>query len=327
LPAALIQAVKRAPVPHKPWKMAHPETGKEVQPGEMLTLPNGKQVQAKDYYDQLNRMEKQFNGLGHSLRDTAKKVLLQETKIDKARMKAQALAVAAKHRTFDPKTMRQPTALKALPAAHQAAVKAAKVAPAAKAGGGKTKSPPVAGRSLAAVPGGGKAKSDRELKTFSFPVGDNKTVSVFLDGRWETNVSTEAVDLKGEAHAGAYLLNNRIEVLTATAELRASGATGSAKLTFSVLGQVVHNPNLPVQATGLRKGDQVSKTIDHFVPFSFALGPIPVSGKVGARGTVGVGYFFGVNTQPLYANVQVVPRPASRATPRAASTSRSPSAA
>jgi hypothetical protein len=342
LAAALIQSRKQAPIPHKPWKMAHPETGKEVQPEEMLPkLPNGKQVQAKDYFDQLNRMEKHFNGLGHSTRDTAKKVLLQETKVDKNRLNTQSRTLAAKHRPFDPKTMRRPTPHKDLPAAHQAAVKQASsqaAAPAAKGGGGKTKpakavagktnpapagggktkastgaggktapAPASGGKTTPATAGGGNTKGDRELKTFSFTAGDNKTVSVFLDGQWEMNVSSDAVDLKGEAHAGAYLLNNRIEVLTATAALHAGGgANGSAKLTVSVLGQVVHNPNLPIKTTW-NKRDQVSKTVDHSVPFSFTIGPIPLSVKIGARGSVGVNYFFGVSALPLYATAQVVP--------------------
>jgi hypothetical protein len=319
--------------------MLHPQTGQVCKPADMLTLPNGKQIAAKDYYDQLNRLEKQFNSVGHSLRRTADKVLLQQSKIDKAALATHARTVAAKHRPFDPKTMRRPTPLKDLPAAHQDAVKKASSqpkGPAAPAGNAKPKSaglrtpaapevlrvatadggntntredpatPP--GELLAAAPpGGGNANGDHEHKTFDFHPGDDKIASVFLNGQWDVNISPAAVDLNGEAHAGAFLLNNRIEMLGATVAVHGgAGAGGSAKLTVSVLGTVVHNLNQPFQGT-FRKGDQVRQTVDHSVPFTFFLGPIPIGIKVGARGSVGVGYFLGVNTQPPLATAQVVP--------------------
>jgi hypothetical protein len=315
LAASLIRSHKRAPIPYKAFDMCHPGTGKECKPEDMLTLPNGKRVRAKDYFDQLNHLEKRFNALGHSLRHTADKVLLQETRIDTARLDAHARTVAAKHRTFDPKTMRRPTPLKDLPAAHRAAVKKASShpkGPAAPAGGRKTRD--VGLRLLAAPEGvalaqadGGNTKGDREHQPFNFTVGDKKTASVFLDGRWDVNVSPAVLDLSSEAHAGAYLVNQRVELFTATVAVHAeAGANGSAKVTVSALGQVIHNLNEPFQTTW-QKGDQVSHTVDFHVPFSFFLGPIRISVEVGARGGVGLNYFLGVSTQPLHATAQVVP--------------------
>jgi hypothetical protein len=359
LAAALIQSYKRAPIPYKAWEMRHPQDGKACKPGDMLTLPNGKQVTAKDYYDQLNRLEKQFNAVGHTLRQPADKVLLQESKFDKALLATQARNVTGKHRPFNPKTMRRPTALKDLPAAYQAAVKKAssqQKGPAAPAGGAKPKGvgldlpaapqvlrvataeggnantredpamPP--GELLAAAEGGnantredpamppgellaaaegGNANGDHEHQTFDFHPGDDKIASVFLNGQWDLNISPAAVDLNGEAHAGAFLVNQRIEMLGATVAVHGgAGAGGSAKFTVSVLGKVVHNLNEPFKGT-FQKGDQVSQTVEHSVPFTFFLGPIPISIKVGARGGVGVGYFLGVNTQPLLATAQVIP--------------------
>jgi hypothetical protein len=43
------------------------------------------------------------------------------------------------------------------------------------------------------------------------------------------------------------------------------------------------------------------------VGISFTIGPIPLSVKVGARGSVGVNFFFGLNSQPAFVTAQVIP--------------------
>src|SRR5262249_26314138 len=43
--------------------------GKPIDPNQKVTLPDGKQVTAREYMDDLNRLEKALNGIGHSLRN------------------------------------------------------------------------------------------------------------------------------------------------------------------------------------------------------------------------------------------------------------------
>jgi hypothetical protein len=336
LPASLITVHKQPAIPHKPFPMLHPQTGQAIQAETMLTLPNGKQIKAGEYYAQLNQWEKKLNALGHTLRDAGKRVVLQENKVDKASLSAQAQKVAAKHRPFDARTMQKPPTFSTLLATHQAAQKATprSKAPAPPAAGSAPRkgSDPKKGGTTAAHKNGGGAPatgatapstgpaapstggapgrtgtSDHELQSFNFPVGDNKTASAFLTGQLEATLSPQVVDLKGEAHAGVYLVNNKIEVLTATAAVHAGGgASSNAQLTVSVLGQNVYNLNQPIQ-TSWSKTDTVSKTVDYSVPFSFDLGPIPISAKVGARGSAGVSYIFTVNAVPPFASAQVIP--------------------
>jgi hypothetical protein len=290
LPAALIQTHKKAPVPHKPFAVVDPQSGKQVKPETMLTLPNGKKVKAGDYYAKLNQLEKQFNGLGHSLRDTAQRVLLQETKIDKGNLEKQGRAVAAKHQAFDPRTMRKPTPLTALAAAHQAAVK---------------KAPPPAALRAAAAGGG---KKDHELKSFNFSVGDNKTAAAYLTGQMEVNVAQDAADLKGEAHAGVGLVNQKLELLTATVQAHVGGGTdANANLDVSVLGESLFHVNQAVKTTW-NHHDQKTKTVEQSASFSFSLGGIPVSAKVGARGSVGVEFSVAVTALPPLASAEVKPQ-------------------
>jgi hypothetical protein len=289
LDAKLIRVHKRAPVPYKPFPVVDPKTGKAVKPDTLLTLPHGKKIKAGEYYAQLNQLEKKFNALGYSLRGAGKRVLLQDSKVSKSRLDAQAKKIAAKHRHFDAQAMKAPPRLNAVAAAHRAALKRA---PSRAA--------------LAAARDAG-AKTDHELQTVNFVQGDNNTASAYLTGQLEASASLSAVDVKGEAHAGVYLVKNKIEVLTATAALHAGdGSDGTAQFTVSVLGQSVYNVNDPVKTTW-KKDDQKSCTVDQSVPFTFTIAGIPVSVKVGARGSVGASYSMNVSALPPRATAQVVP--------------------
>jgi hypothetical protein len=309
LPASLILVHKQAAIPHKAFEMVHPQTGQAIQPETMLTLPNGKQLKAGDYYTQLNRLEKQFNALGHSLRDTGKRVMLQENKVDKASLNAQANKLAAKHRPFDPKTMHRPTPLTALAAAPVKKAPGNKAPAAAPAGGAPKKGAAPSTGPSAPSTGGGPSRtgtSDQEMQPFNFTLGDNSTASAYLTGQFQAKLSPSDVDLHGEAHAGVYLASHQIDVLSATADAHVGGSKSNAQLTVSVLGQSVYSLNQPIQ-TSWSKSDQVSKTVDYSVPFSFNLGPIPISAKVGARGSAGVSYIFTASTVPPFASAQFIP--------------------
>lgn len=88
----LIQLNRRAPVAFKPLPMVDPRTNQPVTPGTMITLDNGKQITAAKFYEQMNRLEMEFNKLGHSFRDAGKDVLLGAVIFDKNKVRAQAAA-------------------------------------------------------------------------------------------------------------------------------------------------------------------------------------------------------------------------------------------
>ncbi|MBE9033051.1 hypothetical protein IQ266_25265 [filamentous cyanobacterium LEGE 11480] len=88
---------KRQPVRFKAFAVKDPKTGKAISPNTILTLPNGKRVKAGAYYAELNRLEQGFSRLGHSLRQPASKVLLQEALVDRAGLKRDADRISASH--------------------------------------------------------------------------------------------------------------------------------------------------------------------------------------------------------------------------------------
>jgi hypothetical protein len=81
---------KRPAIPFKPRALKDPGTRKQVTPGAMITLPNGKRVQAGSYYEALNRLERNMNKLGYSTRDPRpagqkiRKIAIQEIPSNKA---------------------------------------------------------------------------------------------------------------------------------------------------------------------------------------------------------------------------------------------------
>jgi hypothetical protein len=79
----------RPPIAFKPLDMIEPRTGKPVGPNELIKLENGKTLTAAKYYEQMNKLEAEFNKMGHSFRDTEKKVNLNETIVDRAKINQQ----------------------------------------------------------------------------------------------------------------------------------------------------------------------------------------------------------------------------------------------
>jgi hypothetical protein len=65
----------RQPIAFKPFEMRHPKTGKALNPDAKMTLklPDGstRQTTVKEFYTQVNELEKQLNAKGRSLRDAS----------------------------------------------------------------------------------------------------------------------------------------------------------------------------------------------------------------------------------------------------------------
>src|SRR5262249_23830096 len=67
-PEKMVTLRKSAAVPHKPFELRDAK-GKPIDPDQKVTLPDGKQVTAREYVDELNQIEKSLNAIGHSLRN------------------------------------------------------------------------------------------------------------------------------------------------------------------------------------------------------------------------------------------------------------------
>jgi hypothetical protein len=292
-----VKVKQRPAVAHKAFKVADPKTGKEVKHDTMLTLPGGKIVQAGEYYAELNKLEKQLNTIGHSLRGKAANTVLVETGVDLAKHKKAVATLSTRLVKFNPKTMRAAGTRKDL-AAQYAKAKA-------------TDKQRAAALAKAAPKMAGATKTSRSVKNWNYLLGKKNVVAGFLDGKLELKGSKDAVDILAEAGAGGYLANRRVNVLSARGSVRVPQAGQStARLNVYVMGNSIYNKNLSA-ATSQTWSDQLTKTFDYSTTFRFALGPIPCSVKLGAQGTVGVRYFIGV--RPAHATAQFIPKAQVRA--------------
>ena len=300
--------MKKKALAFKAIEMHDPKTGKKVAADFMVTTPNGKKVTAKAYFDELNKFEKHFNTLGHSIRDKEEKVVLSRNRVDAAELEKKAKAIAGSHLRFNAKTMKAapkradlPTQFKAkaeLDAGRVEAMK--KYLAAGPAGNPKTDTVPIS--HLDDAKGGA---SGGTVKQWSHELGNRKIIGDSMTARLVTKGGQDNVSVLGSVEADAYLANKQLELLRATASANV-GKTGPGKasVTVSIAGRTVYNKALSVNSDA-HKADQLSKTFDQGVSFRFSLGPIPMSVKMGASGSMGIRYFVGV--RPLSLQAQFVP--------------------
>ena len=305
---AVVDIVKKKALAFKAIEMHDPKTGKKVAADFMVTTPNGKKVTAKAYFDELNKFEKHLNTLGHSIRDKEEKVVLSRNRVDAAELEKKAKAIAGSHLRFNAKTMKAapkhadlPTQFKAkaeLDAGRVEAMK--KYLAAGPAGDPKTDTVPIS--HLDDAKGGA---SGGTVKQWSHELGNRKIVGASMTARLVTKGGQDNVSVLGSVEADAYLANKQLELLRATASANV-GKTGPGKasVTVSIAGRTVYNKALSVNSDA-HKADQLSKTFDQGVSFRFSLGPIPMSVKMGASGSMGIRYFVGV--RPLSLQAQFVP--------------------
>jgi hypothetical protein len=85
-------------------------------------------------------------------------------------------------------------------------------------------------------------------------------------------------------------------------EARQTGA-GRATLNVRVMGQSIFNLDQTSTTWSLSKS--LSKTFDYGTSIHFSIGPIPISGKLGARGSAGVRFVLGL--RQAHATAQIIP--------------------
>ncbi len=91
-----------SPKPFEPFELKDPATGAVISADQQLTLPDGRQVNAGEYYAELNRFEQEFNQLGYSLRDNVAERTIQESvSRDQERFSPQIQTIQEAHQQLD----------------------------------------------------------------------------------------------------------------------------------------------------------------------------------------------------------------------------------
>ncbi|MBD1846968.1 hypothetical protein H6F89_26885 [Cyanobacteria bacterium FACHB-63] len=92
----------------EPFELKDPATGNPISADQKLTLPDGREVNAGEYYAELNRFEQEFNQLGYSLRDKVGERTIQESiSRDQERFSPQIQKMQEAHQQLDINTINQ----------------------------------------------------------------------------------------------------------------------------------------------------------------------------------------------------------------------------
>lgn len=104
-----INVVKgESPQTFEPFEIKDPATGAVISADQQLTLPDGRQVLAGEYYAELNRLEQEFNQLGYSLRDkVAERTIQESVSRDQERFTPQIQKLQEVHQQLDQETVNQ----------------------------------------------------------------------------------------------------------------------------------------------------------------------------------------------------------------------------
>jgi len=312
----LINVNKRAPIPFKAFQQVHPKTGKAIPPDSMLTLFNGKRMVAKDYFRELNRIEQELNKLGYSLRDTAKEIVLQNTKINKVVLNTQAKNVKKEHKQRVTGSI--PKSLLITPQ-NKGEIESDYNKTAIN---DKIRIKAVNN----ALANSLRGKTASKVQTWNWSAGDNDILSAYLRGRLEVlgviapkviNPSTgvkvkDYTKTTAEVNGGGYIFGKQAELLNGTAVLYSpKDEEMNLKVDLNVLGNHILtvdenstvNENLPIPVykfNSVFKGVDISKKIP-----VFSLGPFSINAKVGARGSAGFTYL--VCLRPLAVSARLSP--------------------
>lgn len=298
----LIVTHKRTPVKYVPFtlrELKDPKTGKAPAATTVLTLRNGKKVPAEKYLTAINDLEKKLNTWGYSLRGAQQKATLQQLNYNKPKLEQQAKKPLLLMKA-DARAQSLMTSPKLLQQEHAAAVRAF------KATGKSTLTSPAKSTanftSQALQPGPGVGGIAQKLqpvtvtKSFDESWGDSSIFAADVNGSLTFKGTQDSASVSGQARATCSILGNTENLVLATADLTAP-RTGSlnAKVKVTTLGvdQVVVDQS---QSADWTKTDTFTRSLpDSFkVQYNTAIGPVPITATIGAKGSISIPYFVGL---------------------------------
>lgn len=296
-----IEVLKKEPIKFRAFEMKDPKTGKPISPNQILELPNGKKVAAKEYYAELNQLEREFNQIGYSLREPGEKTTIQRSKIDKEQLQEQQESLKATPKEIDPeiqkklepsqvlKTIKEnPREIKQIDSEKTISDGPDEIQPRLKSAKINSKLIPNLGQTKLAQASSSPAVYTRN---WNGEVGNRNTFAAYLNAKLELTGANTYTRAYAEGKAGGYVFNNNVELARATANLYAPvSGNGNVNANLYVVGRNVYNFNRRF-STNFSRGDSFSRSLDiEAANFRFWVGPIPMRARFGVRGSAGFRY-------------------------------------
>jgi hypothetical protein len=336
--ANIVKVNRRSPLPFKAFAVADPTTGNAVSPETVFTLPNGVNVTAAEYYAELNRQEQEFNSLGYSLdlrRDPAETVKLQQILLPKnvvqeANQRKQAFIAAHKIQGYT-----EPLNFDELRSRYQQRMKQDK-ARLQQLQQYRHQQRPI--YSPSGQQDTGQPREYDNSQTWDGELGSRGSFAIYLStkvgitakkpvisssvsgGNASLAIRGADVSAGGEAEAGAYIIDNKIQALrlSAMGVAPTPGKKAVAKVTAWVVGLTYdiinwESPAIPdnisydliPDSCKYFKSETWEKSLDVSYGSTFPIGPILLSVKVGAKASAGFQFLMGLS--PLSATASFGP--------------------
>lgn len=284
LPEGLVRRARGAPVRPQAFATVDPATGKPISPDAILNLPDGTKIEAREYYAQLNALEKASAARGYSL--TARSPAPPEgVLIDKNELERQAAQIASSFvRRSRDHAIPRGVETGALQARHAAAVASD-------------------AERLAALEKHSKLTERRvQLKipphVFDFLLGKPELLAAMATGKFDAGTIATGLPgtmrLVGDLAIGASVLKRPADFLKIAVELLAPPqGQMTARLAVRVAGKEI----LAFNETGDKPFARERGATQSFrmpVNFKLGLGPIGFSVEAAAVGEAGTGMFAAV---------------------------------
>src|SRR5438105_7759155 len=309
-----IRRVTRPAIAFRAFDSIDVRTGRAINMDSVATLRNGKRITRRQWLAETNRLERNLNALGYSLRDTARVVVIGEQRTDTVTLAAQRRALlSASVGPYRPISLQESQRrLDVLPALTQATsrVEVARLDTAvANVLVWRRSDIPTA--VLPAQPNAPSAQLSVQYpiswewsKAFPFGNPSNDALAASFGVQSKLYGDTNQTSLHASASADVWLEQHQFDVLDATADAKApKEGAGSVAVAVSALGDRIWDKSYSLPSGAI--GDAFTYPLKHEVNFAFPTGlGFDIDVALGTNGTLGVHYGVGITPLGLAADIR-----------------------
>lgn len=150
----------------------------------------------------------------------------------------------------------------------------------------------------------GAEEHNHEVNETLFEVGDRDTFKVAATFVGKAEAMHSVLDISTTVNADVYIFGSKLSVAEMTAKAKAKKNEHAVKMQVSTYrGDWVDDEDVGDGEETVEIEDDPSESVDKSYEVSFAVGPIPVSATLGARGTVGMDYELSADTLKVMTSV------------------------
>jgi len=316
-----VEINKRPALTFKPFEILDPSKKKSrpVSPDTTFNLPNGESIKAKEYYSELNRLEKEFNPLGYSLdvrrQSDTTYALARATKSTAGFETGPGMTIRSLKQAHDPKAIEKLFSEKRLNS-KKALLVPMKTSTGQKPSGTGSASGQMQRSQTAMVPKEMQTQKETSApqpnpyaKTVSadfLEFGEKDLFAASLEGSMGIKADPDITEVMNEAELWGYIFGEGFKIAGIGITTRASYRNGMLQFLFvGSIGKNTVTESVSAKSVPDKKPEEMSplpeidsgwkpfRAVD-FEPLSvstsFMAGPIPISVRAGVSIAAGINY-------------------------------------